>query len=480
VNKSFVRGNYFFVATDTIPFSVKAGEAKPSAPLPWATRLRVGWSLLVLWAREYVTCDSRMLRWTAGVFGYVSTVVLRLLGLVERRFKLLCALHRADISLAANRLAERTVRTVAAGKDCDIARSLQRYVAQVRRTPGAARFFDDPTRLFGPGAIVLKSPHGCEKGLLYVHYNHILPLVPRFFDLERIAERYHIAIEPSWSGFCDLDVLAYCQYRFPVFVSAYEPRDAEFVRSTNSNLVPIPLSTNWWVDHRVFFPIAHAVKDIDVVMIAGWGPYKRHFRFFDALKRLRQQGHRLRVMLIGYPVGSSKEMVVRQSKYYGIRDQLEIHENVPYEGVNELVNRAKISVVWSRKEGVNRAIIEGMFAGVPAIVREGFNYGFHYPYINGQTGCFADEATLPRAMLELIERSPDMNPRAWVMEHMSCQRATQILSDCVGRWCAGNGEPWTQSPVVKVTKLHSMQYLEPDDTDRFKSDYEWLKAMVRS
>ena len=30
-----------------------------------------------------------------------------------------------------------------------------------------------------------------------------------------------------------------------------------------------------------------------------------------------------------------------------------------------------------------------MFAGVPCIVRQGFNYGYRYPYINGQTGCFA-------------------------------------------------------------------------------------------
>lgn len=443
-------------------------------------RLRVGTSLWMLRAKEYATCDSSVIRWLLGTLAYSSAMLLGWLGQAERRFKLLCSLHRADVSPAAKQLAESLVRQAAAGQAPQVKTFLERHVANVARTSGTARFFDDPTRLLGAAAIVLKSPQHGEKGLLYAHYNHVFPLLAKFYDLETIAARYNIVIEPSWTGFCDSDLLGYCNSKFPVFVTAYEPRDAEFIRSTQSNLIPMPIAANWWVDYRNWRPIPGIEKDVDVVMVAGWGSYKRHHRFFNALSRLRRQGHKLRAMLIGYSVGWPKEIVLKHAKYYGVEDQLEIKENVPYEQVNELVNRAKIGVLWSRKEGFNRAIIECMFAGVPSIMRTGFNYGYKYPYINDQTGCFADEKTLSRKMLELIECSAEMDPRSWVLENMSCQRATQIMSDAIGTWSAVHDEPWTQPPVVKVTHLHSMQYWDAADTERFKADYEWLNGKARS
>jgi glycosyltransferase involved in cell wall biosynthesis len=468
------------MSSTTLEPELTTAPAAEASQLSARDRIRVGMSLAWLRIKEYVTCESRLARGAFAVAGYCTAVVLGWLGLQELQFKLLCRLHRADVSTATNQWAERVAARTASGEAPRVAQSLDDYIKHLCPSPGTARFFENPAALLGPAVIVLKSPRDGEKGLVYAHYNHVLPVLARFFDLPKIAERYHIAIEPSWSGFCDPDVLAYCRYRFPVFVSAYEPRDGELVRSTRSNLVPVPLSTNWWVDHRTFFPIPGAAKDIDVVMLAGWGAYKRHAPFFAALSSLRGQGHRLRVLLIGYPVSLTKDVVIKQARYYGVASQLEILEGVPYERVNEQVNRAKIGVIWSRKEGVNRAIIECMFAGVPSLVREGFNYGYRYPYINNQTGGFADEATLPRAMLELIDRASVMDPRSWVMEHMSCQRATQILSDAIGRWCAEHSEPWTEQPVTKVTHLHSMQYWNAADAERFRADYEWLASKRRA
>jgi glycosyltransferase involved in cell wall biosynthesis len=461
------------------PHDATATPNKLSKSERWAT-----WFWLAkLRLKEWVTCDSRVCRAAIGAAGVLAYYVLLAFGMPARAFAMLFRLHRGDLSRHAQLVAESRLRALSEARNRPLAEYLDRQSAAAQPTTGTVNFFEDPTRLLGNAILVVKSPRlegnrVVEKGLLAVNYNHVLPLLVKFFDLSRIAERYHVFLEPSWSGFCTTEVLGFLRHNGPVFVGAFEPRDAKFLQAIQSNLVSVPLSTNWWVDHRLFHPTG-VKKDIDVLMLAGWGEYKRHYRFFEALSRLRRQGHRLQVALMGYSVGWTKAEILRQARYFGILDQLEILENVPYERVNDVVNRAKIHVLWSRKEGVNRAIIECMFAGVPSIVREGFNYGYRYPYINDETGAFASEETLPQTMLDLIGRSLEMHPRAWVMENMSCERATQILSESLGTWCSQHGEQWAEVPALKVTQLHGMTYWFAHESHRFRGDYDWLNTSKR-
>ena len=103
------------------------------------------------------------------------------------------------------------------------------------------------------------------------------------------------------------------------------------------------------------------------------------------------------MLLIGYPLEFSKDRIYREAQLQGVADQLELHENLSPEDVNRHLNRARVHLLWSRREGVNRAIVEAMFAGVPSIVRDGMNYGHRYPHINPSTGRFSSEEDLPRA-----------------------------------------------------------------------------------
>lgn len=342
--------------------------------------------------------------------------------------------------------------------------------------PQTARFYATPEALLGPLVMVLKPATAEEKGVLVLLYSYVLPLFGRLFDLERVVRRYHLVLEPSWSGYCNADVMCYRDVEDAVFVQAYEPRDREFIDSLGSNLVSIPTSNNWWVDHRVFAPIAGVTRDIDVIMIAGWAPYKRHAPFFAALRTLRRRGVRLRVALVGYSLGLSIDDLRRLAAHYGIDDQIEWHEGLSQPDVNLLLNRSKVNVIWSRKEGVNRAIVEGMFAGVPCVVRTGFNYGFRYPYINEATGRFADETELPDCLAWMVDNHHTFDPRPWVMEHMPCQRSTDIVERAIRDRSHG---PWSTSLAVKVNGLHGMHYWDENDAVRFAADYRFLRSTIR-
>jgi glycosyltransferase involved in cell wall biosynthesis len=458
-----------------------SGRAVPPSPrLTFRQRAALGLQLLRRRCKEALELDSVALKKVAGFAVYLVASGLWASGNVRRGFSLFCKLHRGDFLGLGNARIERLVRGAAAGHNKAVLALYQEHVEHVTPSALVARFDREPEKLLGPIAMVLKSPREGEKGVLLLQYSYTFPLFARRFDIEKVAARYHIVLEPDWSGFCDPNILSYSRYRFPVFVQGFEPRDAQFITGLGSNLVVVPTSTNWWVDHRLFRPLPGAKKEFDLVMVAGWGAYKRHHRFFRALSVLKRKGHRSRALLLGYPVGLTKDDLLREAAYYGLLDQLEFHEWVPYEKVNEFVNRAKVNIIWSRKEGVNRAIIEGMFAGVPCLVREGFNYGYHYPYINPQTGCFAAENRLPDKLLWMTENYRQFAPREWVAANMTCQRATEILSGVIARTAAARGEPWTGGLAVKVNKLHNMDYWEPEDAGRFGPDYQFLRSAIRA
>jgi glycosyltransferase involved in cell wall biosynthesis len=453
-------------------------------PLRLSGRLTVAAEIARLHFKERLEFDSPLIQAIAGLSGVAVSNVLWAVRCRRQAFNILAKLHRSGSCGLASRMAEQLARSgarpVTAGATPHPMLGI--YEGHVENQPRDAlteKFFQDPSRLLNSIVMVLKSPRADEKGVIITNYSYAFPLFARLFDISAIARRYHLVLEPSWSGYCNLDVLCYARFDFPVFVEAYEPADASFIERSQSNLVPVPTSHNWWVDHRVFRPRPEVPKDVDVVMVASWADFKRHLRLFAALRELRSRGVNPSVVLLGYPSGRSRADICRRARYYGVLDLLEIHENLTPDVVGAHVARAKVNIIWSRKEGQNRAMVEGMFADVPCIVREGFNYGFRYPYINPQTGCFATEQELPDRVCWMIENYRQFHPREWVLANMTCQKATQIMSDVIRETAIRRGEKWTTNLVVKVNNLNRMTYWEEADARRFESDYAFLTSTIR-
>jgi glycosyl transferase family 1 len=448
---------------------------------PWQTALRLN----KLRLREKLEFDIPLFKKVTGYGGLFLGLLCYAGKQTRTAFRLFSGVHAAACSPRVSRFVERIIRSAVQSKtqqknSSALVKVFQEHIEDLTPAVRTKKFFENPQKMFGSMAIVLKSPSSGERGVISILYSYALPLFAKLFDVERIAQRYFLVLEPSWSGYCNLDVLSYTQFNFPIFVQAYEPRDSEFITSIHSNLIPVPLSNNWWVDHRVFKPLPDVrQKDIDVIMVAGWADFKRHYRFFQTLQKLLQQGIALKVVLVGYPMEKTKKDVYDEASCYGVADHLEIYESITQEEVNSLLNRAKVNVIWSRKEGVNRAVIEGLFAGVPFLLREGFNYGYHYPYVNNSTGCFVSERELSEKLLWFRENYQTFSPRAWVLEHMSCQKATLILAEAIGKVALSRGESWTGNLSVKVNGLHGMQYWDSEDHKRFSTDYDFLTTCIR-
>jgi glycosyltransferase involved in cell wall biosynthesis len=432
---------------------------------------------LIRRALQYVRYDSPLARRMVVFAGLTATSILRLGGRVDKALRLEMFMHRNAFSRFADRIIETRVRSLL-GADSP---RLRTYVASLSPQRETARYFDDPERLLGSRIIVLKSCARKEKGVLLLDYSFVFPLFAKLFDITQITSRYHVVLEPSWSGLCDRDVLALSAFHRPIFVQTNEPRDISFLRRLDPSVIPIPIAANWWVDTRVFRPLTGIAPDADVVIIAAWARYKCHDQVFASLRALRRRGHALRTLLVGYPLDLTASDIRLMARQYSIEDQLELFESVGPEQVNQILNRARVNLIWSRREGSNRAIIEGLCAGVPGIMREGFNYGYHYPFINPQTGKFASASNLADVLLDMTLTRGCYTPRSWIEVNMTPHLATAAIDREISRHSEACGEPWTLGGLsVKITSLHSMGYWNPEDRQRFEEDYAFLRAARRN
>jgi glycosyltransferase involved in cell wall biosynthesis len=456
-------------------------QATSTAESPDATPA-CGRQLIAAGLKDYLIFDSLVARKVTAFLGLALGSLFRLGRRTAKAFGIYSMIHRTAYSSAASAMVERWLRTKvhkngqgvsAFASVCDA------YLAGLKASSGTMKFHANPTRLLGTRVLVLKSPSAEEKGVILVDYNFAFSLFAKKFDVATIAKQYYIALEPSWCGYCDLDILCYSTFDFPVFVLASEPRDAGFLRALGSNLIPLRVGGNWWVDHRVYRPLGSTAKDVDVIMVSSWGRYKRHYKVFSALAKLRTAGMRLKTVLIGYPADYALDDILRQARYYGIEDQLEVYEQLAPEEVNRQLNRAKVNLLWSRREGFNRAIIEGMCAGVPCILRAKHNYAHHYAFINPQTGCFSSEAELPQRLLWMINNRDSFSPREWVLANMSCLKATECLEEAIKQVAAATGQTWTRGLAMKVSYLNAMRYWDEKDRCRFTKDYDFLQSMLR-
>jgi len=428
--------------------------------------------------REHLAHDLGPLRGVAGRSLYAAASAMRAAGRPSEAFKLLMRTHSGNFSDSLDRRIEDELRDATAREGRGESTGLSAAYDQVIGT-AVATFQGDPTRLVGSRLLVAKPWCPGERGVLYVDYSYVFPALAGLFDLRAIADRYHLVLEPSWSDVCTPEILLYSRLDRPVFVETIEPRDHRMLATLDTNLTTVPVAANYWVDYRDIEPLREKRRDIDVIMVAAWAGIKRHWRFFKTLAALRRRGHRLRVALIGYRYDKTIDDIRGQANYFGIGDQVELFERLSQRDVSALLSRSKVHVLWSRRECANRAIVEAMLADVPVIVRSGLTFGFPYPYINDQTGRFVEERALGDAILEMLDQRHSYAPRQWVLEHMTCQKATAVVEAAIRAVAARAGEPWTTGIVVRTSTLDTQQYWDPADRARFADDYRFLEACIR-
>jgi hypothetical protein len=292
-------------------------------------------------------------------------------------------------------------------------------------------------------AAVLKAPAGPrEKGVLFVAFEEEWIRLIRYGDLRAFAERWLLVISPTWSPPHCLGTTLFAHvYPGPLFSLISNSRDLEVLPRLAPNYVAVPLFASSWVNPEFYRPLPRDRRDVDLVMLANFGKYKRHIALFRALRKM-PAGYR--VLLMGQDQDErTAETLREEAGCYGVPQELEIRTNASDDEVARGLCRARVSLILSRREGSCVAVDESLFADTPVGLLRGAEVGSR-AFVNDQTGRFLDERHLASELAAFVEESGRYAPRRWAQANVSCHESSRVLNDVLRTHQLANGQEWTQ------------------------------------
>ena len=324
----------------------------------------------------------------------------------------------------------------------------------------------DPCR---QGDVIVLKPHmsSKERGVLLIQYNDSFKKFFAIFDTARLAKSYRLVLEPSTWGYCDPLILLFLGMETDVIVQAQHHLDFEYIRSIESNLVPLRLGAGDWIDPDRFFVGPANAKVYDIVMVASWQRIKRHELLFRNAKKCPDIVKR--IALIGYPSeGRDKEDVMREAKKHGVLTKIDFYESIPRQQVSEIIRQSKIGVMLTVREGSNKGIYECFFSDVPVIISER-NIGVNRAHVNPHTGITVEDCLLADGIRHLVMNSESYEPRQWALEHTGYRNASYALNECLKGLAGKNGEEWTQDIYVKKNDTNAQYVFENERSEADKA-----------
>lgn len=291
-------------------------------------------------------------------------------------------------------------------------------------------------------AAILKAPVSeREKGVLYISFENEWARLMCCPDLDDLARRYDLVLAPSGSPHNLVNYVFPRVFPGTIFTQISNRGDLDILPRISPRFVVVPLYASSWVKPESFRPRPTKERDIDLLMVANFAKFKRHFALFRALRRMPRD---LRIVLIGQAQdGRTIDTLLSLARSYGVADRFTVRGDLQHEEVVEVFCRARASVILSRREGSCVVVAESMFADTPVALLGGAEVGSS-AFINEQTGRFLTGRRLDRELLDLIARAEDYSPRSWALEHISCQVSSTTLNEILRQHARGTGRAWTR------------------------------------
>ena len=328
-------------------------------------------------------------------------------------------------------------------------------------------------------ALVLSMPRMCEgrlqRGVILIKFTETFRFFFHFVDIPALLRYFRVVLEPSWSGYCLPEILFWTGFEDPVIVQASERLDREFLDELATNLIQVPIGASDWVDHRIFRPLGHE-RTYDVIYIANLSPIKRVHVLLSALREAAAQGVALRTVIVLSSWGGNRAAFEAMLDFYGVRPYVTVMMNLSQAELNDWLNRSRVSVLLSRKEGSNKTLFESLFAGTPVLLLRS-NIGVNKEYINASTGRLASEAELPGTLIDLARNShPELTPREWAMANIAPELSTRTLE----RALAGTDPGGVSTPLLVKVNTPEAAYMYPDQASGVPPLKEVLGCFLKS
>ncbi len=308
-----------------------------------------------------------------------------------------------------------------------------RYPRLVKRDPLLTR------------SVVLKSPNESgEKGVLLMTFEYnwarLFMGIPEP-DFRWIDERYDLILSTSWSP-TDYALLglALARVKGTVFVQSCNHGEIRAIEGLHPRIKCLPTLPCDWINPALYEPKPFAERRTDIVMVANWGEFKRHWELFAALAKMPRD---LKVVLIGQrEPGRSRDDIRQLARVFGAHQEIQIHESISIAQVAAQQCDAKVSLILTRREGCCVAAVESLFAGCALAMRADAHVG-PLAYINEHTGRRLRPGHIAEDLMTLLNEIAHMEPQNWAAENLACHVSWGKLNALLKAEAQGRDLPWT-------------------------------------
>jgi glycosyltransferase involved in cell wall biosynthesis len=304
-----------------------------------------------------------------------------------------------------------------------------------------SEFERDDSRHIGKAAVLKPYVSEREKGVLFISFEAEWLKLLRHGVLRDVARRYALVLAPSGSPHNLVSYVFPAALQAPVFTLISHADEPDLFPRVAANYVVVPLYASSWVNPDLFEPRPRDRRDLDLVMVANFAKFKRHFALFKAL---RSMPRRLRVLLIGQDEGARNgDTILGTARHYGVADRITLVRNAPWQVVADALCRARASVILSRREGSCVVVAESLFADTPAALLRGAEVGSR-AFINPQTGRLLRDGDLGGQLTAFIAEADRYVPRRWAVQNISCHASSRLLNEAVKKHLCAAGQEWTR------------------------------------
>lgn len=274
--------------------------------------------------------------------------------------------------------------------------------------------------------LLLAAPHNRSRGVIALCSERDLTRLLCSPSVESITERYAIYVQSAWSP---PDVARYTMLAHrsngPLYVGISSSDDWPLL-SRIPNVVAVPTMASDFLEPSDFE--TSEAKSIDILMVAGWGAYKRHWALFEALGKLPAD---LRVVLVGSAnQGRTLADVKRELGAFRVRQHVEFLEGLKVRRVHALQAQAKVVVQTSLREGACLAVTEAMMADAPVVMLAGCRVGAAV-HIVKETGRLSSATNLAETIQEVMNTRAAYSPRAWLEENASAGVSSRRMASVI-------------------------------------------------
>lgn len=251
-----------------------------------------------------------------------------------------------------------------------------------------------------------------------------------FREVPRVKDYYFLIERKGWEGINDS--------KYADIKLVEDRRTWEETQKRFPNALLLDLSGGDFVDVDCFRPI-EIEKDYDGIQISAWQNFKRPRLIVQAGALI----HNRKFVQFGHFFGNGKDLeeialknqILEMTKELGAKvdhpyGDLRTNNGLPNDSnvINRWINRAKMGILSTKVEGVNRFKMECMSADIPMLVASDTSYPT-LKHMNEQTGLIFEPTPegLAKAVEEVLSTPERFSPRDYVLSHTGSKNSLRKL-----------------------------------------------------